>query len=132
MMGFVQIPGKFLAVAMLCLEVIISGPQSARTMLTGVVAGFLWHVVRQAPRAPRRGVLAPLARFVSTFVTPLTHPPARLRESVSSGVRTTSFGTVYAPRAQPRAAPRAARSTGVAPDRNAILRATEARLRSQS
>lgn len=152
LMGVLTVQAKYLPYANLAMDLLTGGPALMIQSATGIVAAFLWTYVRRA-RSYRGGTS--LQALVGTYIAPCLETPQLFRALLTGQggeVRRTSYGTAYPSRTQggvasswwpfgPRGATtrggtsasgRPAARTSARPDRDAVLAATEARLRQQN
>ena len=142
LMGVLTVPGKYMALTTMALSLVTGGPSELLQACTGVAAGYLWCYLKDPPRSTNGRRDARLLAFIARYVSPRLQAPDMLRRLVTDGsqsVRRTTYGTVFTQRRNIPSAtsnkinPSSGRSHDrkdrSQPSREAILAATEARLR---
>lgn len=147
LLGVFRMPGKYVALASLAISLLTGGVPLLIQCFTGVAAGYVWSYLKNPPRPEQDRRNAKLFGFIRRYIAPRLQTPQALRQIIAgqSRTRTTSFGTVFAPRRAQTTQSRAPKSTSTPtstgsssssktsrPDRTAILAATEARLRANA
>lgn len=128
-MGLAEVQAQYLPLVNLGFDLVLGGPWALLHSLAGIAAGYAVDFIKRAPTIRRRDGRDNLTQFVAREITPSLATPHVLRLLFDRRRRPPVSQTLRTSPKNSRSTQTTARTSRSTPSREAILAATEARLR---